>query len=57
MIVRVQFLLPILARVTLAQQFEQNLYPYELLRLTTACFSAVNATVQGCSEILAGHAS
>ncbi|OAA67645.1 LysM domain-containing protein [Cordyceps fumosorosea ARSEF 2679] len=40
-----------------AQQFSQFTYAYEALGLSETCFAAVNATVQGCSDLLPTHVS
>ncbi|KAJ3499004.1 hypothetical protein NLG97_g682 [Lecanicillium saksenae] len=55
--VRLQHFLAAVGSIAAAQQLPQHVYPYELLGLTKSCFLAVNATIQGCAELLASHVS
>jgi hypothetical protein len=41
---------------TTAQQFQDYIFPYELLGLSSNCFTAVNTTVASCPGWLGPHA-
>ncbi|KAL7621054.1 hypothetical protein AAE478_008366 [Parahypoxylon ruwenzoriense] len=46
----------LLASLTLAQQFQDYVFPYDLLGISSNCFAAVNTTVSSCPGWLAQHA-